>query len=385
MSIFDSLPFEITCTIADFLTIWDLASWKAVSCLFYQAYLKQLRNRKQRFIERVTSISPKWTWTTVPVHGKIPLKHWSSSMIVLPELPERLLMFGGESDKFLFFNDVYILYLREMKWEKMNTKGPKPEPRGFPSVHNCKIGGAWHVLVFGGQSRTDLLKWTFYNNLFLLNIATWTWTKIQTPPDAPRARVGQRGCIMGNKFWVHGGTFVGSNNIYSYLGDLHYFDLETLEWNVMSSCSAPIPCQRQSATITALSDHRFAVVAGNNNVRNHISGNLNDVYIFDTETTKWEGIEFSSTLSLERRWCHATSAITEDVLLVVAGWGVHEVITFDEIWLGNLERKEWKKVKVVGDVPAQRLFFGFVKIFDFFIMGYGTAEDNLVLYFLRCE
>jgi len=69
----------------------------------------------------------------------------------------------------------------------------------------------------------------------------------------------------------------------------------------------------------------------------------------------------------------------------MSGWGVEEVIPFDEVFLGHLGTREWTKIKVDGKPPIQRLFFDFVKVFDFFIMGYGTADDIGVLHILRCE
>ena len=64
------------------------------------------------------------------------------------------------------------LISEEMRWELKPTTGTRPNPRGFPSLNLVNIDSVWHILIHGGQFRRSQMHWTFYNDVFLLNLGT---------------------------------------------------------------------------------------------------------------------------------------------------------------------------------------------------------------------
>jgi len=72
-----------------------------------------------------------------------------------------------------------------------------------------------HMLVFGGESSTDL------DDLWLYNMITMSWTEMRPEGVKPRARRFHSSALVGNWLYVIGGCF----NKYEQLGDIWGMDL----------------------------------------------------------------------------------------------------------------------------------------------------------------
>lgn len=378
VSLYESLPEEVVSYVTSFLSIYELFQWKMVCRLSLSIYRKQIKSRNQIFNEAVKNQKSVWSWKRVHCRGQKVPSQWSSSCVVLPLQPERVLVFGGESEGYRFYNDIYILHLETQLWERQETLGPKPPARGFPSVVLVKHEGIWHVLVHGGQSRLTGNDWKFYNDIFLLNIETWTWKKIDAAGDIPPPKVGQRSVCLNDTLWVFGGTFVRHFG-YTYLDDLHFLNLRTMVWTkVHQRPNSTWPSKRQSSTLTKIDNTKLLLVAGNCDVGNHDAGTLNDAYIFDTESLTWTQLDLLNGAEFTKRWCHATCRIDELTFLVESGWTAPSAIPFNEYWLLHLGQKKCEKFKIKSQTadPANMLFFCFIRVFDFFLLMFGTNEER---------
>jgi hypothetical protein len=131
----------------------------------------------------------------------------------------RAFMFGGKSkvsdpvdepannvnyaSTFKFYNDVYLVMIHQMpsgeldiiQWEKVETTGEKPSPRHCHSSilmgRNMYVFGGWSAV--NGRSRQlyyEFEQELFFNDLFMLNIDTYHWTKVETIgiPPCPRCQ-----------------------------------------------------------------------------------------------------------------------------------------------------------------------------------------------------
>jgi hypothetical protein len=139
-----------------------------------------------------------------------------------PELPVRSFrsfMFGGKAKlavnppgdyntntnapTFKFLNDIYLVLIHQMpcekediiEWKKVETTGEKPSPRHCHSSiivgRNMFIFGGWSAV--NGRSRQlyyEFEQELFFNDLFMLNIDTFHWTKVETLgiPPCPRCQ-----------------------------------------------------------------------------------------------------------------------------------------------------------------------------------------------------
>eukprot|EP01156_Anaeramoeba_ignava_P014827 Anaeramoba_ignava/a610504_31.p1 GENE.a610504_31~~a610504_31.p1 ORF type:complete len:1030 (-),score=348.18 a610504_31:135-2972(-) len=100
-------------------------------------------------------------WTSPETRGnRAPAARDGHTMVSLGD--GRILLWGGSSGGENYFNDMWSLDPREMKWEKQEAKGKWPAPR---SGHTMTLANG-RVFVFGGLGIGDL----FYNDTFMLSI-----------------------------------------------------------------------------------------------------------------------------------------------------------------------------------------------------------------------
>lgn len=122
----------------------------------------------------------------------------------------RCVLFGGEIDEVdnvaneRFVNDVYLLIIDEsrpevIQWQKIRTTGERPCPRAAHSAilvgRNMYIFGGWTsptmIASTANQSRsTSVFDDVFLNDLYVLNIDVFHWTKVETLgiPPVPRCQ-----------------------------------------------------------------------------------------------------------------------------------------------------------------------------------------------------
>lgn len=109
---------------------------------------------------------------------------------------------GGVDYKRIAFNDLYELDTENgFKWEKVETKGNIPEPRGG---HIASMLANKDVLcVFGGWNYT-----TQFQNLFTYSIDTKTWLDVEVTHDIPKWNLGgiMAQSIPSWKYFIFGGT-----------------------------------------------------------------------------------------------------------------------------------------------------------------------------------
>ncbi|KAJ3311740.1 hypothetical protein HDU76_003040 [Blyttiomyces sp. JEL0837] len=137
-------------------------------------------------------------------------------------MDDKVLAFGG----FHFynddvFNDLYLLTMEDMIWKKINhIKGPWPCKR---CDHTATL---WHdkLVIFGGKDAND----AFLNDLYILHVSTLTWEKPNIRGEAPSGRGKHSAVIEDNKLYIYGG-WCSTDGV---AGELNILNLETMEWQV---------------------------------------------------------------------------------------------------------------------------------------------------------
>jgi len=70
-----------------------------------------------------------------------------------------------------YYNDLLILDMESMKWERIETQGEKPKGGTFPAFSPTLIGVNWYII--GGGMMLDVS-----SCIYQLNTVTWTWTRV---------------------------------------------------------------------------------------------------------------------------------------------------------------------------------------------------------------
>ena len=111
-----------------------------------------------------------------------------------------LLVIGG-STHWAYLGDVWVFDLKTGSWTQMIPGGPGPVAR---HGHVAALVGST-VVVFGGhsgmQSRPSTL--TYYNDVFSLDLTSWSWTRCATTLSTPRSWMGV--AVVGALVVVAGG------------------------------------------------------------------------------------------------------------------------------------------------------------------------------------
>jgi hypothetical protein len=168
-------------------------------------------------------------------------------------------------------NDLYITNLDTMVWMKMQPNGERPIERDG----HCTVFDPVRkrLLVFGGRS----IQKKRLNDLFLYDMVSNTWTKMAPEGNLPLPREsGNMLLLNDNTAVLFGGR--GSGQRYN---DLHFLDLShpKLMWTQpIVAGSAPSP--RQDVALCSDGEGKIYVHAGRNNFM------LDDLYSLDVTDPK---------------------------------------------------------------------------------------------------
>lgn len=161
------------------------------------------------------------SWHALSPSGNAPLMR-SDGCAAWDAANNRVLFFGGRGSSFL--NDLWALSLDTdaEQWTQLSPGGPVPETRcGFASASTGD-----RLFICAGWNESY-----FFNNLYMLDFASLTWTAVNPSGEAPAPRRNTTG------FWdyVHSNFFVccGEYAIGGYLSDTYFVDLGNVgvtEW-----------------------------------------------------------------------------------------------------------------------------------------------------------
>ncbi|XP_012279473.1 kelch domain-containing protein 4 [Orussus abietinus] len=146
----------------------------------------------------------KRQWTVVKAPGAPPPR-CGHQTIAVPSQKGELWVFGGEfsspsESQFYHYKDLWLYHMGDKKWEKVVAPGGPTARSGHRMVYAKK-----QIFVFGGF-HDNLRDYKYYNDLYIFNLETYKWNKIDTTGNCPTPRSG---CVMlpipEGKILVYGG------------------------------------------------------------------------------------------------------------------------------------------------------------------------------------
>lgn len=166
----------------------------------------------------------------------------------------KLIMFGGEDIHRKLLNDIHILNLETMTWNKVQATQPPPSPR---YDHAASIHAQRYLLVFGGCSHS-----TCFNDLHVLDLHTMEWSQPEIRGDYVTPRAGHCGAtINGNWFIVGGGDNKGGAT------ETLVLDMTKLVWSVVTKVNGrdPIASEGISVYSASIQGERYLFAFGGYN------------------------------------------------------------------------------------------------------------------------
>ncbi|KAG0360398.1 hypothetical protein BG005_010873 [Podila minutissima] len=269
--------------------------------------------------------TPAMHWTRAKVHGQIPPKDLRAQSVNL--VGESVYVFGGCDSK-TCYNTLYIFDADTMHWTQPKTYGSIPPPC---RAHSSTLVDNKRLYVFGGGDGPQ-----YFNELYMLDTDTLTWTNPQTTGTRPCRRRAHTTCVYNNCMYVFG----GGDGVQA-LNDTYMLNLTDMHWTELKT-TGTIPISRGYHTSNLIKS-QFIVYGGSDG---HEC--FSDVHVLDLDTREWTKIDINRALP---RLSH-TSTQVGSYLFVVGG---HDGSRYScDVVMLNLVTWSWETRKVFGVPPAGR-------------------------------
>eukprot|EP01018_Ginkgo_biloba_P035302 Gb_19518 [translate_table: standard] len=248
-----------------------------------------------------------------------------------------LYVFGGYGKDNCQTNDVHVFDASKQTWSKPMVKGIPPSPR---DSHSCTTVGT-SLFVFGGTDGKNPLR-----DLHILDTSTNTWIQPNLSGEGPAAREGHSAALIDHRLFIFGGCGKAQDESEEiYYNDLYILDTITLSWTRAATTGIP-PSPRDSHTCSSWKNK--IIVLGGEDASDYY---LSDVHILDADTLMWKELNTTGQ-TLAPRAGHATVSLGKH--LFVFGGFTDDRNLFDDLHVLNVETGVWTKAATMGQGPSAR-------------------------------
>ncbi|HEX4946638.1 MAG TPA: kelch repeat-containing protein [Blastocatellia bacterium] len=298
-----------------------------------------------------------WQWRELtPTSGSAPEVRRNGAAIYDP-VGKRVIIFGGTGNNGTM-NDTWAFDLATRTWTRLQTTGATPAPRlGFDAVYDS-VGH--QMVIYAGQASG------FFNDTWTLNLTTLEWRDV-SPSSRPRARYGHSAIFDPvSRSLVQ---FAGFTEESRRFQDTQSFSLATNTWQdwTPSGTKPEVRC-----LLTAAYDRtkRRMIIYGGQR-----SGFLDDLWAFDLASRTWENLTVSPRPSGR---LFTSSFVDRDGRFIVFG-GSSASGNLNELQSFDLQTRQWTKLNVANP-PSKRngALTAFIEGENRFIVFGGTGDNGLL-------
>ncbi|BFZ13554.1 hypothetical protein BsWGS_16593 [Bradybaena similaris] len=295
-----------------------------------------------------------------------PSPRCNASLVAHPERDE-LLMFGGEyftGNKMFVYNDLFAYQIKKNEWLHVCVPNCPPPRSAHQAVTVAHQGG--QMWIFGGEfSSHTQSQFYHYKDLWVLHLRDKKWEQIRAP-GGPSARSGHRMVAVKKQLFVFGG-FHDNNRDYKYFNDIYSFDLETYTWTLLAP-SGTGPSPRSGCVFVPMPDANKIIVYGGyskEKLRKDVDkgSTHTDMFVLTQEkkregTTdsapkwKWQPIKQSGGRPSPRSGMSAALVTGNKALLFGGVYDEEEdeeemeSIFYNELWSLDLDKGKWFPVRL---------------------------------------
>ena len=152
-------------------------------------------------------------------------------------------MFGGKGGKNTAFKDLHALDPVTMTWYQ-GPGGAGAPPARFN--HSANIVGGTKMYVFGGWDGKN-----YFNDVYILDLEIMAWQRPECSGPAPTPRQSHSSILIGNNLVIHGGFKLKASELKncglnqgslvqsSYLDDMRVLDTDTFVWSRLRISGLP--------------------------------------------------------------------------------------------------------------------------------------------------
>ena len=170
----------------------------------------------------------------------------------------RMILFGGRTGpvgNYTFLNDVWAFDLATDTWSQIQTTGPMPTPRDDTVLEYDP--GQDRVIMFAGDIDERGTLGGPQDDLWSLSMATGEWSRLTPGGARPGRRLLHGSANLGDRMVVFGGAI----NFVDYLSDMWVFDFTLNTWTeVYATRANPGPRVRFGPAVFVDSPRTRAIV-----------------------------------------------------------------------------------------------------------------------------
>ncbi|XVF49706.1 hypothetical protein PTKIN_Ptkin04bG0034800 [Pterospermum kingtungense] len=237
---------------------------------------------------------------------------------------------------------------------------PAPSPRS-----NCTLSinpqKDTELILYGGEFYNGS-KTFVYGDLYRFDVEKMEW-KLVSSPNSPPPRSAHQAVAWKNYLYIFGGEFTSPNQErFHHYKDFWMLDLKTNQWEQLNLKGCPSP---RSGHRMVLYKHKIIAFGGFYDTLREVRYH-NDLYIFDLDEFKWQEIK----PKLGAMWPSARSGfqffVYQDQIFLYGGYSKEvssdknsseKGIVHSDMWSLDPRSWEWNKVKKSGMPPGPRAGF----------------------------
>lgn len=311
------------------------------------AQIEKEEAKKQCIIEKIVAPPSRRINFTLTVH---PFK-------------DELIMFGGEfhDGRMTFvYGDMFIYNLNKNEWMIVKVPGAPPPRCGHQAITTAANKGEFWI--FGGEfSSPSESQFYHYKDLWVYRFAEKKWIKILRP-GGPSARSGHRMVHIKKQLVIFGG-FHDNLKDYKYYNDVYIFDLETYMWHKIELSGIP-PLPRSGSILLSISENKLLLYGGysKKRIKKDVDKGCihNDMFLMipekhDQTGLKWKWISVKQTgIKLSPRCGISASLIHSNLAYLFGGVFDEENeeelhgIFYNDLLVLDLEKFQWHIVTLNG-------------------------------------
>jgi len=204
-------------------------------------------------------------------------------------LKDELILFGGEffdGRTTHVYNDLFLYDIKKQVWKRVHTPQP-PAPRSSHQAVTVSMrdGELW---LFGGEyTSASQSQFYHYNDLYVLHLSTLRWEKQTSTTNGPSGRSGHRMTAAKRQLFLFGG-FQDYITTFRYFNDLYSFCLDSFQWSQIKPLGQ-IPTPRSAAPIVPAQDGSSLFIIGGYSKQSEDKGIVHtDVYTLTQDETNWQ-------------------------------------------------------------------------------------------------
>jgi N-acetylneuraminic acid mutarotase len=171
--------------------------------------------------------------------------------------------------------------------------------------------------------------------------------KYQQQTNLPQPCQGHSAVIYNEEMYVFGGRINTANGRgREYTNTMYKYSLKDKIWTLINCTNSPTPRHNHTAIVY---NDQMIIYGGSNN-----DSYLSEVYSFRFVTNDWELWNCSGYTEELVRHGH-TACLNGNQMVVFGGkQGVQSTLFFNDVFILDLDSREWKKIDCIGNPPSPR-------------------------------